>query len=107
MPAEPSPGDIFPAVAACTRYPRGFHYHPAGHRIDEAKKSRHFPAPNLDRMPDAKLSSLLQRFGQRDRLALARLITLVENRSAEVSDVMEQIYGRLGNAYIVGITGAP
>jgi len=58
-------------------------------------------------MPDAKLSSLLQRFGQRDRLALARLITLVENRSAEVSDVMEQIYGRLGNAYIVGITGAP
>src|SRR5271154_5992767 len=58
-------------------------------------------------MPDAKLTQLLERFGQRDRLALARLITLVENRSAEVSDVMEQIYGRLGNAYIVGITGAP
>ncbi|MGA2409513.1 MAG: methylmalonyl Co-A mutase-associated GTPase MeaB [Candidatus Binataceae bacterium] len=58
-------------------------------------------------MSDAKLSLLLERFGRRDRVALARLITLVENRSAEVSDVMEQIYGRLGNAYIIGITGAP
>jgi LAO/AO transport system kinase len=58
-------------------------------------------------MSDSKLNSLLERFARRDRLALARLITLVENRAAEVSAVMEQIYSRTGHAYIVGVTGAP
>src|SRR5579863_2866299 len=58
-------------------------------------------------MPDAKLDSLLQRFAQRDRVALARLITLVENRAAEVSAVMERVYSRTGHAYILGVTGAP
>src|SRR5215472_14066384 len=58
-------------------------------------------------MTDTKLNSLLERFAQRDRLALARLITLVENRAAQVSAVMESIYARTGHAYIIGITGAP
>jgi LAO/AO transport system kinase len=55
----------------------------------------------------ARLNSLLERFMARDRIALARLITLVENRAAEVSAVMERIYPRTGRAYIVGVTGAP
>ena len=58
-------------------------------------------------MPEIKLNSLLERFARHDRLALARLITLVENRAAQVSTVMEHIYGRTGRAYIIGITGAP
>jgi LAO/AO transport system kinase len=58
-------------------------------------------------MADTKLNSLLERFARRDRLALARLITLVENRAAQVSVVMERIYAQTGNAYIIGITGAP
>jgi len=58
-------------------------------------------------MADPKLNLLLERFAQRDRLALARLITLVENRAAEVSVVMERIYAQTGHAYIIGITGAP
>lgn len=58
-------------------------------------------------MTDPKLNSLLERFTRQDRLALARLITLVENRSAEVSAVMERIYGRTGRATILGVTGAP
>ncbi len=58
-------------------------------------------------MADIKLNSLLERFAQRDRLALARLITLVENRAAQVSMVMERIYAQTGHAYIIGITGAP
>ncbi len=58
-------------------------------------------------MPDQKITALIERFLQRDRLALARLVTLVENRTAEVSSVMEQIYARTGHAYIIGITGAP
>ncbi|MGH7934630.1 MAG: methylmalonyl Co-A mutase-associated GTPase MeaB [Candidatus Binataceae bacterium] len=58
-------------------------------------------------MVDAKLNSLLERFARQDRIALARLITLVENRAAAVSVVMERIYARTGHAYIIGITGAP
>jgi LAO/AO transport system kinase len=58
-------------------------------------------------MVDTKLNSLLERFERRDRLALARLITLVENRPAQVGAVMERIYAQTGHAYIIGITGAP
>ena len=58
-------------------------------------------------MPDKRLEALIERFERRDRLALARLVTLVENRAAEVSVVMERIYARIGHAYIIGITGAP
>src|ERR1051325_5701551 len=42
-----------------------------------------------------------------DRLALARLITHVENRSAAVPAIMKAIHGRGGDAYVVGITGPP
>src|SRR5438105_1108326 len=42
-----------------------------------------------------------------DRLALARLITHVENRSAAVPAIMKTIHGHAGNAYVVGITGPP
>jgi LAO/AO transport system kinase len=58
-------------------------------------------------MSEARLNSLIERFLKGDRLALARLITLVENRAAEVSAVMEKIYSRTGRAYIIGVTGAP
>lgn len=58
-------------------------------------------------MPDRKVTALIERFGRHDRLALARLVTLVENRAAAVSSVMEQIYARTGHGYIIGITGAP
>jgi LAO/AO transport system kinase len=58
-------------------------------------------------MADLKLNSLLERFAQRDRLALARLITLVENRAGEVTAVMERIYPQTGHAYIIGVTGPP
>ncbi len=58
-------------------------------------------------MPDKRLEGLIERFERRDRLALARLVTFVENRAAEVSTVMERIYARTGHGYIIGITGAP
>jgi len=56
---------------------------------------------------DQRLHSLLQRFEARDRTALARLITLVENRAPEVGALMEVVYPKTGNAHIVGITGPP
>jgi LAO/AO transport system kinase len=42
-----------------------------------------------------------------DRLALARLITRVENRAPDVPDIMRAIHGRTGRAYVLGITGPP
>jgi LAO/AO transport system kinase len=50
---------------------------------------------------------LVQRFQAGDRRALARLITLVENRSETVPSLMREIYPRGGRAAIVGITGPP
>ena len=42
-----------------------------------------------------------------DRLALARLITQVENRAAAVPTIMKAVHGRAGGAYVVGVTGPP
>ncbi|HEU5320250.1 MAG TPA: methylmalonyl Co-A mutase-associated GTPase MeaB [Methylomirabilota bacterium] len=41
-----------------------------------------------------------------DRLALARLITHVENRSSAVPAIMKAVHGR-GGGYVVGVTGPP
>jgi LAO/AO transport system kinase len=58
-------------------------------------------------MIDSKLDGLIDRFTHGDRIALARLVTLIENRSTEVSALMERIYARTGHAYVIGVTGAP
>jgi LAO/AO transport system kinase len=42
-----------------------------------------------------------------DRLALARLITHVENRTPAVPAIMKAVHGRGGSAYVVGVTGPP
>jgi LAO/AO transport system kinase len=42
-----------------------------------------------------------------DRIALARLITLVENRSAGTPAIMSQVYASCGRAFTLGITGPP
>jgi len=42
-----------------------------------------------------------------DRLALARLITHVENRTAAVPAIMKAVQPRVGGGYVVGITGPP
>jgi LAO/AO transport system kinase len=42
-----------------------------------------------------------------DRVALAKLITLVENRDRETRRIMSGVYERAGKAYVVGITGPP
>ena len=52
-------------------------------------------------------AALVERMLGGDRLALARLITHVENRSAAVPAIMQTIHGRARDAYVVGITGPP
>lgn len=49
----------------------------------------------------------LQRFSKREPLALARLISLVENRVPGYQELLDQLYPRTGNAYRIGITGPP
>lgn len=53
------------------------------------------------------ISRLLERYASGDRRALARLITLVENRTPEVPAIMRELYPRVGRAMLIGLTGPP
>jgi LAO/AO transport system kinase len=50
---------------------------------------------------------MVERALKGERLAVARLISLVEDGGAELGRVMEALYPHTGRAYSVGITGAP
>lgn len=51
--------------------------------------------------------SLVDRMLAGDRLALARLITRVENRLPGVAEIMRVVQPHLGRAHVLGITGPP
>ncbi|MEW6273071.1 MAG: methylmalonyl Co-A mutase-associated GTPase MeaB [Thermodesulfobacteriota bacterium] len=53
------------------------------------------------------IDRLLERYDAGDRRALARLITLVENRTPEVPQIMRRLYGKTGRAMLIGLTGPP
>ena len=53
------------------------------------------------------MTDLVGRMLDGDRLALARLITRIENRTTELSAIMRAIHDRTGRAYVLGITGPP
>ncbi len=52
-------------------------------------------------------TKLVTRMLAGDRFALAKLITLVENRHPETATVMSLIHAHCGRAYVIGITGPP
>jgi LAO/AO transport system kinase len=52
-------------------------------------------------------AALAGRIGSGDRLALARLLTLIENRTQEGLDGLAALYPRTGKAHVIGVTGAP
>ena len=52
-------------------------------------------------------AGLVDRVLDGDRLALARLMTLVENRDPELPGVMSRLSARTGRAHVVGVTGPP
>ena len=54
-----------------------------------------------------EIETLTERALSGERRAIARLISLVEDGSPDLGVVMRAIYPRTGNAYTVGITGAP
>ena len=51
--------------------------------------------------------SLVDRMLAGDRLALARLITRVENRMPDVAEIMRALQPHLGRAHVLGVTGPP
>jgi LAO/AO transport system kinase len=53
------------------------------------------------------LMDLGKRVAEGDKRAVARLITLVENRDRDAIDEVKKLYKFTGNAHIVGITGPP
>src|SRR2546428_3355890 len=54
-----------------------------------------------------RTEALIERMLARDRTALARLMTLVENRAPELPAIMSRVYGRTGHAHVIGVTGPP
>jgi LAO/AO transport system kinase len=54
-----------------------------------------------------KTEALIGRMLAGDRAALARLMTLVENREAETAEIMSRLHGHYGRAFVVGLTGPP
>jgi LAO/AO transport system kinase len=58
-------------------------------------------------MSDPRTTALIDKMLAGDRLALARLITHVENRTAGVRDIMRAVHARASDTYVVGITGPP
>ena len=53
------------------------------------------------------IEDLQKKFIAGDRRALARLISLVENRTSSAAVVMQSIYEKCGRARVIGITGPP
>ena len=58
-------------------------------------------------MRESEIKGLVERMQAGDRVALARLMTLVENRAPGLPELMSQVYPRSGRAHVIGITGPP
>lgn len=54
-----------------------------------------------------EIQNLVDRVTSGDARALARAITLVENRAAESSELLKALFPRTGRAKVVGLTGSP
>jgi LAO/AO transport system kinase len=58
-------------------------------------------------MESEQTSELIERALAGHRLAIGRLISLVEDGGADLGEVMRRLYPRTGRGYSIGITGAP
>jgi LAO/AO transport system kinase len=54
-----------------------------------------------------RTADLVDRMLAGDRTALARLMTLTENRAPELPALMSRIFPRTGKAHVIGVTGPP
>ena len=63
--------------------------------------------PDADSDIEARAAELVNRATAKDRRALARLLTAVENRTPIAEPALRDLYPRAGRAHVVGITGPP
>ena len=66
-----------------------------------------FTAHSAIIVAEMKIADLLTRVRQGDPVALAKAITMVENRKKDYQNLLEGIYPLPGKALKIGITGAP
>jgi LAO/AO transport system kinase len=59
------------------------------------------------RVSEAEHTALIDRMLAGDRVALARLMTLVENRAPGLPALMSRLYPHTGRAHVIGLTGPP
>ena len=72
-------------------------------REKRQRSERAQPAAHVQAAP----TELVTRMLAGDRLALAKLITLIESRHADTATVMGLVHNRCGRAYTIGVTGPP
>ncbi len=53
------------------------------------------------------IDSLVQRFKQKEKVALAKLITLIENHPETASEIFKHFHNLSHESYIIGLTGSP
>ncbi len=53
------------------------------------------------------MKNIIERLLAGDRLALARMITLIENQTPEARGYLAELHQHTGRAHIVGVTGSP
>ncbi len=53
------------------------------------------------------IQELVSKFREKDRIALAKIITIVENEPDRAKEIFDIIYKNTGRAYIIGVTGSP
>jgi len=59
------------------------------------------------RREDNNIAELVAKFLEKDRMALAKIITIVENDPGKAKEIFDTLYKNTGHAYIVGVTGSP
>lgn len=53
------------------------------------------------------LTTLIEKFKNKDKIALARLITIIENEPEKTSEIFKHFEGQRSDSFIIGITGSP
>src|SRR5690554_4303717 len=70
-----------------------------------------YPPPHLPAMtvsePTSAHAALLEDFRAGKRIALARVISIVENERPGFQEILHELHGSLGRAQRIGITGPP
>lgn len=61
----------------------------------------------MSKAPAAEVASLIERALASDRQAVAKLISMVEDGSDELPEVMRSVFPHTGRAQVIGVTGAP